>query len=208
MTEAWIFQAIAIGVHQVKNAGSNMGFRAEYSVWWKDMTAGVDRVRIKPGTLAAGLGSIRQGARGKVQRGTQAFLQFCEGHAWLQVIELHLVLDFSRHLVLFSRPLHDACNLLFSLWFWQLWEKEDTNLRAQQRHIAQQFFDGAMRIGGVAAAEIVLGVQHDRRFTPDQLTALAYFQGLLSLNGVVGTRGWSIFPIRLIPAGGIPLPVL
>src|SRR5260370_30065154 len=172
------------------------------------MTAGVDRVRIKPGTLAAGLGSSWQGARGKVQRGTQAFLQFREGHTWLQVIELHLVLDFSRCLVLFSRPLHDARNLLFSLWFWQLWEKEDTNLRAQQRHIPQQFFDGAMCICGVVAAEIVLGVQHDRRFTPDQLTALAYFQGLLPLNDVVGTRGWSMFPIRLIRAGGIQLSIV
>src|SRR5436190_973907 len=128
MAESWIFQAIAVGVDQVKDIGANMWFGAEHGVWGEGMAIGVDRVWIKPGSLAARLRPIGQVLRSEIERGAQAFLQLKEGHARLQVVEMHLALGFSWRLVLFTRPLHGARNVLLFPWFWQLWEEEDAYL--------------------------------------------------------------------------------
>src|SRR5437588_9765953 len=105
---------------------------------------------------------------------------------------------FAPWVILFSRSLDSASDVLLSHWLGELREKENTYTCTQQRHIAEQLFDRPVRTGGIAAAEVVFRVKYYWRLAPDQGFLMTNFQRLFSLNGVIRTCRWTVFPIRFV----------
>src|SRR5450755_1276873 len=208
MAETRILQAVAIGIDEIECIGADVLLGTEDGVGHSGRAAVVDGVVIEVDALADRCRSRGEDFAGEVKDGAQPALQVRQVHARFYMIEVDVLGTLSRLFVACSRATHDACGLRIASWLGEVWEEERTALRAEQGHVSEQLFERAMCTRGIVALKIVLGVQHEGWLTPDQLALELYLQRLDALDGIVGTRRGTMFPIGNIGRRGVQLPVI